>query len=67
MAKNAPLFGELLKDDGALQAELAKTAVAADLAVLTARAGVSRTELAERLGFTKSGSDGELISVARAL
>lgn len=54
MAKNAPLFGELLKDDGALQAELAKTAVAADLAVLTARAGVSRTELAERLGWSKA-------------
>ena len=54
MAKNAPLFGELLKDDGALQAELAKTAVAADLAVLTARAGVSRTELAKRLGWSKA-------------
>ena len=54
MAKNAPLFGDLLKDDGALQAELSKTAVAADLAVLTARAGVSRTELAKRLGWSKA-------------
>jgi hypothetical protein len=39
MAKNASLFGDLLKDDGELQAELAKTAVAADLAVLAARSG----------------------------
>ena len=54
MAKNVPLFGDLLKDDDALQAELAKTAVAADLAVLTARAGVSRTELAKRLGWSKA-------------
>lgn len=54
MAKNAPLFGKLLKDDAGLQAELAKTAVAADLAVLVARAGVSRTELAKRLGWSKA-------------
>ena len=54
MAKNTPLFGKLLKDDAGLQAELAKTAVAADLAVLAARAGVSRTELAKRLGWSKA-------------
>ncbi len=54
MAKNAPLFGNLLKDDGELQAELAKTAVAADLAVLVVKAGVSRTELAKRLGWSKA-------------
>lgn len=54
MAKNAPLFGKLLKDDAGLQAELAKTAVAADLAVLAVRAGVSRTELAKRMGWSKA-------------
>ena len=54
MAKNTPLFGKLLKDDAGLQAELAKTAVAADLAVLAARAVVSRTELAKRLGWSKA-------------
>ena len=54
MAKNTPLFGKLLKDDSGLQAELAKAAVAADLAVLAARAVVSRTELAKRLGWSKA-------------
>ena len=54
MAKKAPLFGDLLNDDVGLQAELAKTAVAADLAVLVVRAGVSRTELAKRLGWSKA-------------
>ncbi len=54
MAKNAPLFGDLLNDDVELQAELAKTAVAADLAVLLVRAGVTRTELAKRLGWSKA-------------
>lgn len=53
MAKNAPLFVDLLNDEAGLQAELAKTAVAADLAVLVARAGVSRAELAKRLGWSK--------------
>jgi transcriptional regulator with XRE-family HTH domain len=54
MTKDASLFGDLLKDDGELQAELAKTAVAADLAVLVARSGLSRTELAQRLGWSKA-------------
>ena len=54
MVKNTPLFGKLLKGDVGLQAELAKTAIAADLAVLAARAGVSRTELAKRLSWSKA-------------
>lgn len=54
MATRTPLFADLIRDDAALGAELAKVAVAADLAVLVARSGVSRTELAQRLGWSKA-------------
>lgn len=47
------LFAELYADPEFL-AELARVDVSADLCVLLARAGVSRSELAERLGWTRA-------------
>jgi DNA-binding phage protein len=54
MPNPAPLFSAFIQDDLALQSALAKTNIAADLAVLVACAGVSRTGLAHRLGWSKA-------------
>jgi len=48
------LFAALSQDDSSADAELAKVAVAADLAVLVHRAGLKRSDIAERLGWTRA-------------
>jgi transcriptional regulator with XRE-family HTH domain len=48
------LFAALSQDDSNADAELAKVAVAADLAVLIHRAGLKRSDIAERLGWTRA-------------
>lgn len=48
------LFAALSQDDSNADAELAKVAVAADLAVLVHRAGLKRSDIAERLGWTRA-------------
>jgi transcriptional regulator with XRE-family HTH domain len=48
------LFAELSQDDSNADAELAKVAVAADLAVLVHRSGLKRSDVAERLGWTRA-------------
>ena len=48
------LFAAIRKDDSNADAELAKVAVAADLAVLVHRAGLKRSDIAERLGWTRA-------------
>ena len=50
----AALFAALNKADPNTGAELAKVAVAADLTVLVHRAGLKRSDIAERLGWTRS-------------
>ncbi len=47
------LFADLLADTPDLAAEVAKVAVAADLTVLLTQAGLSRAELAKRLGWSR--------------
>lgn len=48
------LFAALSQDDSSAEAELAKVAVAADLAVLVHRSGLKRSEIAEHLGWTRA-------------
>ena len=48
------LFAALSQDDSNADAELTKVAVAADLAVLVHRAGLKRSDIAERLGWTRA-------------
>lgn len=48
------LFADLLADTPDLAADVAKVAVAADLTVLLAQAGLSRAELAKRLGWSRA-------------
>lgn len=48
------LFAELSQDDSNADAELSKVAVAADLAVLVHRSGLKRSDVAERLGWTRA-------------
>lgn len=48
------LFAALSQDDSNADAELAKVAVAADLAVLVHRAGLKRSDIADRLGWTRA-------------
>ncbi len=49
-----PLFADLLADAPELPADVAKVAVAADLTVLLTQAGLSRAELAKRLGWSRA-------------
>lgn len=48
------LFADLLADTPDLAADVAKVAVAADLTVLLAQSGLSRVELAKRLGWSRA-------------
>lgn len=48
------LFADLLADTPDLAADVAKVAVAADLTVLLAQAGLSRAELAKLLGWSRA-------------
>lgn len=50
----AALFAALNKADPNVSAGLAKVVVAADLTVLVHRAGLNRSDIAERLGWTRS-------------
>ena len=51
---NQAMFSGLLADAPELPATIAKVAVAADLTVLLNQAGLSRAELAQRLGWAPS-------------
>ena len=53
MSRKALLAG-LIEQNPNLPGELAKVAVAADLAILVAESGISRTNLAEKLGWTRA-------------
>lgn len=48
------LFAELLQANPGLPGELAKVLVAADLTVLVAHSGISRSELAKKLGWSRA-------------
>lgn len=48
------LMAELIKNSPGLPGELAKVSVAADLAILVAESGISRSDLAKRLGWTRA-------------
>jgi transcriptional regulator with XRE-family HTH domain len=48
------LFADLLADAPHFKAELAKVAVAADLTVLLTQSGLTRAELAQRLGWSRA-------------
>lgn len=48
------LFADLLADTPNLAADVAKVAVAADLTVLLAQSGLSRVELAKRMGWSRA-------------
>lgn len=54
MSTKKALFAELLQANPNLPAELAKVSVAADLTVLVAESGLSRSDLAEKLGWTRA-------------
>lgn len=53
MSRKALLAG-LIEQNPNLPGELAKVAVAADLAILVAEAGISRSDLAKKLGWTRA-------------
>ena len=53
MSRKALLAG-LIEQNPNLPGGLAKVAVAADLAILVAESGVSRSDLAKKLGWTRS-------------
>lgn len=53
MSRKALLAG-LIKQNPSLPGELAKVAVAADLAILVAESGISRSDLAKKLGWTRA-------------
>ncbi len=53
MSRKALLAG-LIEQNPNLPGELAKVAVAADLAILVAESGISRSELAKKLGWTRA-------------
>lgn len=48
------LFAALNKPASNLDADLAKVAIAADLTILVQRAGLKRSEIAKRLGWTRA-------------
>ena len=48
------LFDALNKSASNLDADLAKVAIAADLTILVQRAGLKRSEVAKRLGWTRA-------------
>ncbi len=54
MSVKKALFSELLQANPHLPAELAKVAVAADLTILVTHAGISRSELARKLGWSRA-------------
>ena len=53
MSRKALLAG-LIQQNPNLPGELAKVAVAADLAILVAESGISRSDLAKKLGWTRA-------------
>jgi len=53
MSRKALLAG-LMEQNPGLPGELAKVAVAADLAILVAESGISRSDLAKKLGWTRA-------------
>ena len=53
MSRKALLAG-LIEQNPSLPGELAKVAVAADLAILVAESGISRSDLAKKLGWTRA-------------
>ena len=53
MSRKALLAG-LIEQNPNLPGELAKVAVAADLAILVAESGISRSDLAKKLGWTRA-------------
>ncbi len=48
------LLAELIEQHPRLPAELAKVSVAADLTILVAESGISRSDLAKRLGWSRA-------------
>ena len=54
MSTKKALFAELLQANPNLPGELAKVSVAADLAILVAQSGISRSALAEKLGWSRA-------------
>lgn len=53
MPNTDPLFASFVKEAPELQAEISKSAIAADLTVLAGRAGLSHAEIALRVGWTQ--------------
>lgn len=54
MSLKKALFAEVLQANPNLPGELAKVSVAADLAILVAQSGISRSELAKKLGWSRA-------------
>lgn len=54
MSTKSALFAELLQADPELPGEPAKVAVVADVTILIAQSGISRSELAETLGWSRA-------------
>lgn len=54
MTTRRALFAELVQANPNLPGELAKVSVAADLTVLVAQSGISRSELAKKLGWSRA-------------
>lgn len=54
MSTRKALFDELLQANPQLPGELAKVSVAADLTILVAQSGISRSDLAKRLGWSRA-------------
>jgi len=54
MSVKQALFAELLRANPRLPGELAKVSVAADLTILVAQSGISRSELAKKLGWSRA-------------
>ena len=54
MSLKKALFAQLLQANPGLPGELAKVLVAADLTILVAHAGISRSELAKKLGWSRA-------------
>ena len=48
------LLAELIQQNPSLPGELAKVAIAADLAILVAESGISRSDLAQKLGWSRN-------------
>lgn len=54
MSTRKALFAELLQANPKLPGELAKVSVAADLTILVAQSGITRSELAKKLGWSRA-------------